>query len=992
MKNFIIPIYLHKIGIKVVLLSSFFLYASINYTKAQALSISASVVNGTCSNNGQLNVSASGGTAPYQYRLTDGPSGLLYPTSYQSGTNYASLKAGTYTIEVKDAANNIATITKTITTSYVSLNITSVNATANHCSGASDGTVKITATAGRTPYTYALLSGTTVINGPQASNTFTGIADGTYTAQVTDACGEIRTYSVIIPLLNWTFNDLVKTQDNNFFGAGGGSSTPPAPFDSTVNLGSGVGPLLFTCDSISARFNNIMVQNSSGAAPRRIWVKDLNTGTIIFDQTYTPNSSFRQASATVKMKINTGYRIYYSDLCDNLDSTDRNYSTQTSYSINGGPLRLCNGYKMSLHWSNDYNTMNKYSCPKDTITIIGSTLIGDTTVGKFTIHDKLAGNTWNGSIEGITPGNTYTIRVNTCCSTYVTSQFIGGTLADASFLILRDQACKLNTAAFVINSNYLPVSPGNLLYTIKSGPATFTDVKGNVFSITYPIKDSTPINSTVNNIYIRNFPEGTYAIDVRDQCGAVQTLNTTVTSADVAKITANIVANPQCSGASSITFSGSYQHVAGNIALYKKNGDSYSLVGSSATFSSTAQIPASYTFTGLADGDYRVILNKIGGSGSAYGVHAPVDGCDTLFTQDVNLTYQLPSFSSATHGYVCTPGSNDGLVVVKGLNGARPYTFQRLSIPSNTVINTQTDSVFTGLARGAYRFRIIDNCGNGIINDVAIDTLSRPAIGSEGTFCGGTEAMLYSPALAPEATFLWTGPDDFSSVNDSVFFNPVTASNIGKYTLNQTLLGCTNKETSITINNCEAVPVNIVRLSGNATNDCGTIKLAWQTATELNVKEFQVQQSDDQVNFKTVSAKPASNILSGSSYVITAKQNDKNAFYRLAMIDLNGRESYSNIIKVTENCKGAADYIMMYPNPVSSTGKIFAEISSSKKTAASIILHAQDGKRVLTQKIELAEGINRIEINSRRIMPGTYSVTLVNKNSSNTAEAKIVIY
>lgn len=58
-------------------------------------------------------------------------------------------------------------------------------------------------------------------------------------------------------------------------------------------------------------------------------------------------------------------------------------------------------------------------------------------------------------------------------------------------------------------------------------------------------------------------------------------------------------------------------------------------------------------------------------SGQTYGVNSPVNSCDTLFAQDVNITYQFPS--SATNGFVCTPGSNDGRVVVKGVNGARPY-------------------------------------------------------------------------------------------------------------------------------------------------------------------------------------------------------------------------------------------------------------------------------------------------------------------------------
>jgi hypothetical protein len=87
-----------------------------------------------------------------------------------------------------------------------------------------------------------------------------------------------KVFQFAVSLLDWTFIPAVKTQDNNFFGAGGVSSTPPIP----------LAPLLFTCDSDGAHFSNFILQITSAIAIRRIWVKDLNTAKIIFDQTYTP--------------------------------------------------------------------------------------------------------------------------------------------------------------------------------------------------------------------------------------------------------------------------------------------------------------------------------------------------------------------------------------------------------------------------------------------------------------------------------------------------------------------------------------------------------------------------------------------------------------------------------------------------------------------------------------------------------------------------------
>ena len=93
-------------------------------------------------------------------------------------------------------------------------------------------------------------------------------------------------------------------------------------------------------------------------------------------------------------------------------------------------------------------------------------------------------------------------------------------------------------------------------------------------------------------------------------------------------------------------------------------------------------------------------------------------------------------------------------------------------------------SCYTQLAKGMYRFRIIDNCGNGIISDVTVDTLLALSMGHQGTFCAGTNAKFYSSPLALESPYLWTGPRCFSSTNDPVF------SNVEKYTLTQSMPGC----------------------------------------------------------------------------------------------------------------------------------------------------------------------------------------------------------
>lgn len=118
-----------------------------------------------------INVTATGGTSPYQYSL-DG-------STYQS-SNIFTVSAGTYTVTVKDSKG---------TTGYNSVVISepaklSVTATVTNvsCTSNSDGKIIVTATGGISPYMYQMGSGNF-----QSGNTFFNLTAGKYTVTVKDS-------------------------------------------------------------------------------------------------------------------------------------------------------------------------------------------------------------------------------------------------------------------------------------------------------------------------------------------------------------------------------------------------------------------------------------------------------------------------------------------------------------------------------------------------------------------------------------------------------------------------------------------------------------------------------------------------------------------------------------------------------------------------------------------------------------------------------------
>jgi gliding motility-associated-like protein len=126
-------------------------------------------------NTGSVTVVGSGGIPPYVYKLGAG--------AYQPSGTFNSLKAGTYTITIRDAILNTITILVTIAqpSSVLAVSTTHTNI---QCPGDATGSATAIATGGTEPYSYSWNTSPV-----QTSATVSGLAAGIYTVTVTDRYG-----------------------------------------------------------------------------------------------------------------------------------------------------------------------------------------------------------------------------------------------------------------------------------------------------------------------------------------------------------------------------------------------------------------------------------------------------------------------------------------------------------------------------------------------------------------------------------------------------------------------------------------------------------------------------------------------------------------------------------------------------------------------------------------------------------------------------------
>lgn len=161
------------------------------------------------------------------------------------------------------------------------------------------------------------------------------------------------------------------------------------------------------------------------------------------------------------------------------------------------------------------------------------------------------------------------------------------------------------------------------------------------------------------------------------------------------------------------------------------------------------------------------------------------------------------------------------------------------------------------------------------------------------------------------------------------------------------------------------LPVELIDFDVNCT--ANEIQLIWKTASEENSSHFEIEQSEDGINWITIGAVNAKNEASNYDFNI-----NKNAFYRLKIIDLDNSYQYSEIIQSKCLFKGFS--ISYYPNPVSDNLNIGVNSDENKFIEISIINSL--GKTIFENHFEVEKGVNNIEINMSDFNKGIYYLSM----------------
>jgi hypothetical protein len=155
------------------------------------------------------------------------------------------------------------------------------------------------------------------------------------------------------------------------------------------------------------------------------------------------------------------------------------------------------------------------------------------------------------------------------------------------------------------------------------------------------------------------------------------------------------------------------------------------------------------------------------------------------------------------------------------------------------------------------------------------------------------------------------------------------------------------------------LPVNLVQFLASK-NANGSIKLLWATAQETNSASFDIERSAGQGSWEkigTIAARGYSSTTSNYSFTDQFPLSGNN-YYRLKMIDLDGKFKYSQTVAVTGNPDSRP--LVIYSNPF--TDQIRLKVNVDKAQQLTLTVSDIIGKTYIRQSYNAQAGDNLINL------------------------------
>lgn len=173
-------------------------------------------------------------------------------------------------------------------------------------------------------------------------------------------------------------------------------------------------------------------------------------------------------------------------------------------------------------------------------------------------------------------------------------------------------------------------------------------------------------------------------------------------------------------------------------------------------------------------------------------------------------------------------------------------------------------------------------------------------------------------------------------------------------------------------------PLPVTLLSFEATKKSTEVLLTWKTSAEINSSHYEIEKSPDAVNFSYLATVVSHNEATGSMYdLIDEHPFAGYNYYRIKMVDLDGKASYTPTRHVLFDNYASMEAIRVYPIP--STGMLYAEIPVLRNLEPMVVNITNSLGQVLLQQKTSTEA-QTLQFDLSSFAKGTYYIQLKSKS------------
>jgi hypothetical protein len=241
-------------------------------------------------------------------------------------------------------------------------------------------------------------------------------------------------------------------------------------------------------------------------------------------------------------------------------------------------------------------------------------------------------------------------------------------------------------------------------------------------------------------------------------------------------------------------------------------------------------------------------------------------------------------------------------------------------------------------------------------------------------------------ALSDSATGQSYGQGKWATTNGTLILNTNVFNTAGTYkikvnatSMSGVTLCSAVSATSTIIVNPVVLPLYLVQFTGKK-ETTGNL-LEWITENELNLSHFEIERSTNGNNFTVIAIKNSAGAFgSRTAYSFEDITATGTSYYRLKMIDNDGKLSYSNMVVISSTANGDFTISNVAPNPF--IEKISLTVTLNKAVPLQLQVIDFSGRLCSIKNIDGKKGNNFIELNNLvKIAKGMYYIRVNTANA-----------